>query len=213
VQGNPHATFYTRRIEPLRILVVCTANLCRSPMAAGLLARGLARSGVPAEVQSAGVSTRDGALPPGDVVAVMREYGVDLSDHRSRTLGSTMVQEAHLVLAMAREHLREAVLFGPRAFDCSFTLKELARRTGAAGPRPNGTELPKWLAILAADRDVMNLLGTSRDDDVDDPVGMPRAVIAKTAEELRLLTDQLLAALWPQGGSQFAIREAAPPNR
>jgi hypothetical protein len=54
----------------------------------------------------------------------------------------------------------------------------------------------------------MSLLGASHDDDVDDPVGMARAAVRNTAEELRILTDRLITALWPQQHSAASVREA-----
>jgi protein-tyrosine phosphatase len=162
-------------------------------MAAAMLADRLAH----AEVRSAGVSARSGGPPPGDVVAVMRAFGLDISAHRSRTLDAPIVEGADLVVAMTLEHLREVVVLAPKAGEYSFTLKELARRAAAGGRRPGHARLRDWLRLLAADRDLMDLLGRSAVDDIDDPVGMPRAAIRRTAVELRGLVDQVVDCLWP----------------
>lgn len=176
---------------------MCTANICRSPMAAALLADRLARATIDADVRSAGARARPGGAPPPDVVKVMRELGLDVGAHRSRLLDGPIVDGADLVVAMTREHLREVVVLGRQATDYTFTLKELARRAAAAGPRPSDTGLTDWLRLLAAGRDRIELLSPSTADDVDDPIGMPRAAIRETALELRELVDQVVGCLWP----------------
>ena len=70
-----------------RILVVCTANQCRSPLAAALLARRLTASGAPAAVDSAGLF--GGGQPvPDDVAALAPGFGVSLQAHRSRAVSA-----------------------------------------------------------------------------------------------------------------------------
>ena len=84
------------------IVVLCTANVCRSPMAARLLARRLSELGVTARVWSAGM-LGDGDPPLPEVVSVMAGYGIDITAHRSRLAGAADLAHAGLVLAMARE--------------------------------------------------------------------------------------------------------------
>src|SRR5262245_18808678 len=87
---------YTHAIE---ILLVCTANQCRSPMAEGLLRRSLAQAGVVAMVHSAGLLPGGvGATP--DAIATVGDRGVDISGHVSRRLDADMVRDADLVIGM-----------------------------------------------------------------------------------------------------------------
>ena len=91
------------------ILVVCTGNICRSPMAEVLLQRQLQQNGRNTEVRSAGV----GALVnyPADAPAVerMQSRGLDLSGHRARQFDSELARWADLILVMDARH-RDAVL-------------------------------------------------------------------------------------------------------
>ena len=75
------------------IVVLCTANVCRSPMAAALLARRLSEFGVTARVRSAGM-LRDGDPPLPEVVSVMAGYGIDITAHRSRLVGAADLARA-----------------------------------------------------------------------------------------------------------------------
>ncbi len=88
------------------ILFVCTGNLCRSPMAAGLLRRGLVEAGLESRyrVRSAGVWAVDDSPASESAVAVMAERGIDISDHIAHTVTSGDMAEADLVLVMTREH-------------------------------------------------------------------------------------------------------------
>jgi protein-tyrosine phosphatase len=185
---------YARSIDdPPRILLLCTANQCRSPMAAALLTRRLDEASVPARVGSAGL------LPGGrpawpEAEAVMAERGIDISAHQSCRLDRSHVAGADLVLGMTREHLREAVVLDPLAYDRAFTLKELARR-GGVEPRSRRS-LHAWLATLSASREVDELLGADPADDVDDPIGGPISAFRDTADELDALVGRIVRAGW-----------------
>jgi protein-tyrosine-phosphatase len=92
-----------------RILLVCTGNICRSPLAAALLERALAERGIDGiAVSSAGTGAWDGAPASEGAYLVGLERGLDLSGHRARLLTRELVDAADLVLTMAR-HLRARV--------------------------------------------------------------------------------------------------------
>jgi len=90
------------------ILVVCTGNICRSPMAAGLL-----RHNLPDELRprmaigSAGTSALHGHQAAPYAVQTMAEAGIDISDHRARQVSSELVRRADLILTMERAHQQE----------------------------------------------------------------------------------------------------------
>lgn len=178
------------------ILLLCTANQCRSVMAEALLARGLAASGTAACVCSAGL-LRDGAPPPPEVISAMAARGLDVAGHRSSVLHAGALRGAGLVLGMAREHVRYAVVAEPATWPRVFTLKELVRRGEATGPGQAGESLACWLARVHVGRGRRALLGDSPADDVADPFGGPPEAYAVSAAQIEDLVGRLVVLCGP----------------
>lgn len=86
------------------VLLVCTGNICRSPLAASLLERALRERGLEVTVASAGTGAWDGAPASEGAYLVGLERGLDLSGHRARLLTRELVEKADLILTMARHH-------------------------------------------------------------------------------------------------------------
>jgi len=171
----------------VHVLVVCTANQCRSPMAAALLARRL-----PDVVVTSAGSHVEGVPVSGGSVRAMAARGLDISGHRSRRLASRMIDEADLIIGMARSHVREVALSSPGAIRRTFTLRELVRRGEAAGP---AGDLGRWLERLNEDRSPIDLLGDDPRDDIEDPIGRPDAAYEVTARALDDLVERLARLL------------------
>jgi len=114
--------------QPKRILIVCTGNVCRSPMAVGLLRRRLAEDGLAGEiiVESAGTWGLDGEPASGYALQVMAERGVDISDHRARSLSRSDIERADLILTMEERHRRQIFHAQPTALQKVFLLSEMA---------------------------------------------------------------------------------------
>lgn len=190
-----------RRDDPdaTAIVVLCTANVCRSPMAAALLTRRLSELGVTARVRSAGMLPGgQPALP--EVISVMARRGLYLAAHRSRMADAAELADADLVLAMARNHLRHAVVTEPGTWPRAFTLLELIRRGEQAGPRAPGEPLAGWLSRLHARRERAALLGDSAEDDVPDPAGGPPGAYAEVADLLHRSVARLADLGWAHAG-------------
>ena len=165
-------------------------------MAEALLRRRLGDVGEVVTVHSAGLLD-DGIPASAEGVETMTRFGLDTSGHRSQRMNAEMLDAADLVVCMAREHLREAVLAAPGSWPRAFTLKELVRRAEQVGARAPGQPFDEWLEKVHAGRMRSDLLGSSADDDVADPIGRPVAVYERTAAELDDLISRLAFLGWP----------------
>ena len=137
-------------------------------------------------------------------VDVLAERGIDLRAHRSRIVDRQLLEGSDLALAMAREHLREAVLASPDIWPRAFTLKELVRRGSLIGIRAPGESIDAWLARAHSGRNRADVLGSSSDDDIDDPIGLGRSDYERTANEISGLVDHLVDLLWPAAAEESA---------
>lgn len=79
-----------------RVLVVCIGNICRSPMAEGLLKRALPDL----QISSAGLDAMVGYGADPLAMQIMYEQGIDISSHRARMMTETLVIDSDLILTM-----------------------------------------------------------------------------------------------------------------
>ncbi|HYU39041.1 MAG TPA: hypothetical protein VEM59_04270 [Acidimicrobiia bacterium] len=164
------------------MLVVCTGNACRSPMAAAILERRLAERGVDACVTSAG--TRPWYAGATDhAVTVMREMGLDVSAHENCQVTAEQVERADLVLGMTRQHVNFVTSRWPDAAERTFLVGELSRLGGQIGPRTESESVSAWAERASAARPPLHPLGRAVDE-IDDPVGLPIEVYRDTAAVL-----------------------------
>jgi protein-tyrosine-phosphatase len=112
-----------------RVLLVCTGNICRSPLAEAILLRELKTRGVTSvEAVSAGTGAWDGAPASEGAYLIGLEHGLDLSGHRARLLTRDLVQQAEMILTMARHHRARVHELGGEGR--THVLGEYAGRTG-----------------------------------------------------------------------------------
>jgi protein-tyrosine-phosphatase len=111
-----------------RILFVCTGNTCRSPMA-----EAITRARVPAgwrddlDTRSAGTHALEDQLASALAIDVLREIGIDLSDHRARRLSKSLIDSADLIVVMTDEHKDSVVRIAPGSEAKVLILGELDR--------------------------------------------------------------------------------------
>jgi protein-tyrosine phosphatase len=178
----------------LEILVVCTANRCRSPMAGALIKRAFADAGSDIGVQTAGF-LESGFPPPEGVVAALARHGIDVGASVSRTLTPEMVANAGLVIGMERAHVRDIALRDPGTWSRTFTFKELVRRGEHIGPRSSDETAEAWIAAAHRGRRPDDLLGADDIDNVADPMGGAQRAYDRTADELGELASRLVGLL------------------
>lgn len=82
------------------ILIICVGNICRSPMAEGLM-----KASLPGwAISSAGMGALVGQPAEPVAIGLMRERGIDISGHRARQLDMDMMYGSDLILVMEKSH-------------------------------------------------------------------------------------------------------------
>jgi protein-tyrosine phosphatase len=117
---------------PFTILVVCTGNICRSPVAERLLRAQSEALGLPVVVHSAGTQSMVGHDMTPEAAHLAQHYGADPVDHHSKQLTEQQIAGADLILTATREHRSKVVSLHPRAARYTYTLNQFARLLPAA---------------------------------------------------------------------------------
>lgn len=119
------------------VLFVCTANMSRSPMAQAFFQHLIDQGQLGPEwrVESAGTWGRENAPASSKAQAVLQEWGIDLSQHRSRIVDEAMLAQFDLILAMEKGHQEAMQIEFPRARARIHLLSEMVgRRDDVADP-------------------------------------------------------------------------------
>ena len=100
----------------LRVLFICTGNVCRSPLAEGYLKSLLAQRGVQGvDVESAGVAALSGAPPFECATSVAEEYHFDISGNTARQLTPELIQSSDRILCMEAWQAQAVMQMDPRS--------------------------------------------------------------------------------------------------
>lgn len=93
------------------ILVVCTGNICRSPIGERLLRQGLAGK----KVDSAGVGALVDHAADDSAITVSQQHGLSLAEHKAQQFTGTLGRQYDLILVMEKHHLEQVTRIAPEA--------------------------------------------------------------------------------------------------
>jgi protein-tyrosine phosphatase len=161
------------------VLMVCTGNICRSPMAE-LIFRANVESALGPDqagafrVHSAGTYGLHGYPIDAHAARIMTDLAIDSSHFRAREVTEAMLAETDLVLTATREHRAAVVTMLPRAARRTFTMREFGRLCSLVDPAvlPEGdiVQRARKLVVAAAAQRGMTVV-TRQEDDIADPYG------------------------------------------
>ncbi|WP_246086527.1 adenylyl-sulfate kinase [Nocardioides humi] len=175
--------------RPLRVLFVCTANICRSPYME-LRSRSLAGSGSGIEFASAGTHGFDAHPVDRTMAAVLAERGVSsdlISGFASRPLTDDLIDAADLVLTAEATHRQFVLEEVPGAFRKAFTLGQFAESVARVAPDLRGAELVTAVGHRRA--------GTADHHDIRDPYRRGKAAAEVSADQIDALLQAVLRRL------------------
>ena len=157
--------------RPVRILTVCTGNICRSPVAERLLQAGLdqVRPGA-FVVRSAGTRAMVGDPIQPSSADIIRTYGGTPDGFAARQLTPKILSESDLVLAMTAKHRGEVMQMDASLLKRTFTIREFARMLKVLEQRDAAA--PATSAVVdgrAASVRHLALAPEATDNDVVDP--------------------------------------------
>jgi protein-tyrosine-phosphatase len=148
--------------EQVSFLAVCTGNICRSPMAEGIL-RTLSRHSRYISPSSAGTDAMDGNHATEFAILASREKGVDISDHRARTLDAALINTNDVILCMELSHVELILSLDNSACKRVFNLAEFAGQPGKKKiADPYGCSLREYrLCFEEINRSILNFFKKS----------------------------------------------------
>lgn len=206
---------------PFTVLIVCTGNICRSPIAEAVLSDRLERAirswadgddgqqerSRSIAVRSAGTAINRELERPAEVLDQLRRLGAPVRPHSVTPLTPEMLDDVDLLLTMTRDQRRSAVKLAPRLVTKAFTLVEYARivdsMTGlpvdAATPRLSPPDIASFLretSIRAGRRRGMVPPPASPSVfDIQDPYRMSADVYRSVSDSIAGAIDDIVGAL------------------
>ena len=170
-----------------KILLVCTANICRSAMAIQMLDHKISKNNV--SLDSAGTHALNRSDMPPQAKQILDENGISQTTHISKQLTSEILEQANLVLTATAEHKSEVVRTLVKANRFTYSILEFADLINFVN-NPGDSDfqignppktLEEKLQVVSSARGYIN---TARDRDVPDPY-------AKNLSDYRLVGDLL----------------------
>lgn len=133
----------------MNILAVCTGNICRSPMAEGIL-RTFFQSGSPLHISSAGTHAMNGNPAAGFSILASMENGVDIRNHRAKLLNSMLVKNSDIILCMEPSHSEWVLGLDSSASDKVYNLADFSGENGGMKKisDPYGCSLTEYRACF-----------------------------------------------------------------
>lgn len=179
------------------ILLVCSGNICRSPIAQQLLRSRLEDAPTRFEVLSAGTIAQPGLAMTDEAAEMSRHYGGRPDEHLSTPLTAELVHHAQLVLTATREHRAAVVSLHPRASRYTFTLNQIARLLASLEPADLAPieNVDALIATIAGQRGIAPPPDSAESDDIADPYRRPIEVYERAAAQIDRAVAPLAEAL------------------
>jgi protein-tyrosine phosphatase len=182
-----------RRDRPFELVVLCTGNRVRSPVAEGFLR--VLLEGLPVRLSSAGLLDLGPVPALPETVTTAAELGLDLSEHRAQCVGEADLSGVDLVVGFEQRHVATAVVDAHAEREKTFTIVDLVDLLERV--LPPREEDPAARAREAVSRAAALRQGrTDPPAEIPDPLGGSAALYRTTIERVRDLSERLAIGLF-----------------
>lgn len=147
----------------MKIMFVCTGNICRSAMAEAIMKKRALENNLKIEVYSCGTYAENGQMASFNAIETMKQYDIDLNNHMSTNINNSNILDMDLILCTTFSHKANVFHLYPELKGKIFTIKEYA-----------------------------DLLGNDRNYDIKDPWGYNMETYMNCAEEISLCIGKIL---------------------
>lgn len=110
----------------MKIMFICTGNICRSAMAEGMLKKMAIERKLDIETYSCGIYAEDGDYATYNAIYVSKNYDVDISNHRATNIRNSKIEDMDVILCATKSHKQAVVYMYPNLKDKIYTMKEYA---------------------------------------------------------------------------------------
>ena len=108
----------------MKIMFICTGNICRSAMAHVMLEKRAKEENKNIEVYSCGVFAQNGDRSTNEAIEVMKEYGINLENHRATNIRNSDIEQMDIILCATTAHKNNVINMYPNLEEKIFTMKE-----------------------------------------------------------------------------------------
>lgn len=111
----------------MKIMFICTGNICRSAMAEGMMRKLVQEQNKEAEVYSCGIYAETGDYATYNAVEAASKYDADISNHRATNIRDSKIEEMDVILCATISHKQSVLYLHPELEGKVFTMKEYAK--------------------------------------------------------------------------------------
>jgi protein-tyrosine phosphatase len=181
------------------ILMVCTANQCRSPLAEFIFRSQCEALELYWKVESSGLRAHPGTPMHPHSMTILAQHALSVGEWSSTRTSAAQVDQADLILTATTAHRGAVVQLQPRALQRTFTLFQFARLAEGVTlndlARGDSAALgARLVAAARARRSQLQPAGPG-EDDLADPIGQPLQAFAETAGLVQSATRLILTAI------------------
>ncbi len=108
----------------MKIMFICTGNICRSAMAHKMLEKRAKEEKKDIQVYSCGIFAENGDIPTYEGIEAMKEYGIDLSKHRATNIRNSNIKDMDVILCATSSHKNNVIAMYPELKGKVYTMKE-----------------------------------------------------------------------------------------